>query len=360
MEQFHDALGMLDLMREPTFCVQGGIITKVNPAAAAYLIKAGTQVDSLLRTGAEEYADFTGGCLYLTLNLQGHSFGASVTRIQEFDIFRLEQDADNGQLQAMALAARELREPLSNVMTIADKLFPMAALNEDSHTQEQVSRINRGLFQMLRIIGNMSDANRYTLDTGMRQEVRDLSAVMDEVFHRAAALTEHTGITLHYSGYPESVYTLTDAPKLERMVFNIISNAIKFTPAGGEITAKLTRRGKKMYLCVCDSGSGIAENLRGNIFTRFAREPGVEDGRYGLGLGMLLIRSTAALHGGTVLVDHPDGCGTRITISFAIRQENTTLRSPRLIVDYAGERDHGLIELSEVLPAYLYDPDSIN
>ena len=75
---------------------------------------------------------------------------------------------------------------------------------------------------------------------------------------------------------------------------------------------------------------------------------------------MVLIRSTAAVHGGTVLVDHPDGVGTRITISFAIRQGKATLRSPRMRIDYAGERDHALVELSDVLPAHLYRSDLIN
>lgn len=360
MEQLHNALGMLDLMHEPAFCVQGGKIIKVNPAAAALLIETGTQINQLLQTGAEEYADFCGGCLYLSLTLGSRRLDASVTRMQDFDVFCIEQDDDHSHLQAMALAARELREPLSNVMTVADKLFPLAQQNEDDHTQEQLSRINRGLFQMLRIIGNMSDAGRYAADTGARLEVCDISAVLQEVFHRASALAEHTDVAVQYAGHPESVYTLADAQKLERMVFNILSNAIKFTPKGGTVTAKLTRRGTKMYLSVCDSGCGIDESLRGSVFSRYTRQPGVEDGRFGLGLGMVLIRSTAALHGGTVLIDHPEGCGTRVTVSIAISHGDATLRSPRLRVDYAGERDHGLIELSDVLPAHLYDPDSVN
>lgn len=358
MEQFHNALGMLDLMREPAFCVQGGTIIKVNPAAAAFLIETGTDVQSLLHTGAEEYASFSGGCLYLTLSIAGHTIGASVCRMQEFDVFTLEQDEADAYLQALALAARELRGPLSNVMTLTDKLFPAAEFDEKE--QEQVSHINRGLFQMLRIIGNMSDAGRYTTDTGARQEVRDICAVLEEVFQRACALTAHTAVKLHYTGHPEAVYTLLDAQKVERMVLNMLSNAIKFTPDGGMVTAKLTRRGGKMYLSVSDSGSGIEENLRSNIFSRYARQPGLEDGRYGLGLGMVLIRSTAALHGGTVLVDHPEDCGTRITVSFSIRQGDATVRSPRMRIDYAGERDHGLIELSDILPAHLYDPETIN
>lgn len=359
MDQFHNAFGMLDLMPQPAFCVQNNTIIKVNPAAAAFLIETGTTIQPLLHTGREEYAAFHGGCLYLSLSIAGHCIGASVTRMQDFDVFTMEQDEADAHLQAMALAARELREPLSNVMTIADKLFPEVS-SDDAATQEQVSRINRGLFQMLRIIGNMSDAGRYKTDTGRNLEIRDISAVLDEIFHRATVLAEHAGITLEYRGYPESVYTLTDAQKMERAVLNIVSNAIKFTPSGGTVTAELSRRGLRMYLSVSDTGSGIAENLRGSIFNRYAREAGVEDSRYGLGLGMVLIRSAATLHGGTVLVDHPEGCGTRITLSLAIRQGSATVRSPRMMIDYAGERDHGLIELSDVLPAHLYDPDLVN
>lgn len=359
MEQFQNALGMLDLLHEPAFCVCNGIIKKVNAAASAMLIECDTPVQALLHTGAEEYAEFCGGCLYLTISLSGHEFDACVTRMETFDVFRIDQEHSNAHLQAMALAARELREPLANVMVIADRLFPNAA-NGDSNTQEQLSRINRGLFQMLRIVGNMSDASSYMADSGKYLETRDICAVMDELFQRAAALTEQTGVTLTYSGHPEKIYTLTDSSKLERMVFNILSNAIKFTPDGGTVSAKLTRRGSKMYLSVCDSGCGIAEAQRGTVFSRYTRQPAIEDGRYGLGLGMVLIRSTAAIHGGTVLVDHPEGCGTRITVSLSIRSGDAVLRSPRIRIDYTGERDHGLVELSEVLPPHLYDPDIVN
>ena len=359
MEQFQNALGMLDLIQQPAFCVQRGTIMKVNPAAAVFLIEPGAKVETLLHTGAEEYADFCGGSLYLTLSICGQHIGASVTRMQEFDVFTLEQAEADAHLQALALAARELREPLSNVMITADKLFPELA-NGDEKTQDQLSRMNRGLFQLLRIVSNMSDASNYCADMGAHQEVRDICGVLDEIFRHAATLTAHTAVTLNYTGHPESVYTLADAQKLERMVLNILSNAIKFTPPGGTINAKLTRRGMRMYLSVCDSGSGIPENLRGSVFSRYTREPGLEDGRYGLGLGLALIRRTATLHGGTVLIDHPDQAGTRITVSFAIRQGSAMVRSPRFRIDYAGERDHGLIELSDVLPAHLYDPDTIN
>lgn len=360
MEQLTDALGLLDMMACPAFCVKDGIIIKVNHDAEAYTIETGTPIDRLLETGAEEYAAFSGGCLYLNLSLCGHSLGFSVKRTAGLDIFRLEEDGDTAELRAMALAARELREPLASVMLTADRLFPVSGLEDDPQTREQVARINKGLFQMLRVIGNMSDANRYCTDSGSRQETRDICAVIDEIFDKAAALVAHTGISLTYEAHHEAIYCLTDSEKLERAILNIISNAIKFTPKDGTVHAKLTRRGSRLYLTVQDSGCGIAESLRGNVFSRYSRRPGVEDGRFGIGLGMVLIRAAAALHGGTVLIDQPEKAGTRITMSLAIRQNaGGQMRSPIRMPDYAGERDHSLIELSESLPVHLYESDNL-
>jgi K+-sensing histidine kinase KdpD len=143
-------------------------------------------------------------------------------------------------------------------------------------------------------------------------------------------------------------------------VYNLLSNAVKFTPRGGYIDAKLTRRGTKLYLTVQDSGSGVDPKVRGNVYSRYLRQPGVEDGRFGIGLGMVLIRSAAAAHGGTVLMEHPEGLGARITMTMTIRQSSGSLRSNILKVDYAGERDHGLIELAESLPSKLYEKEYIN
>ena len=109
-------------------------------------------------------------------------------------------------------------------------------------------------------------------------------------------------------------------------------------------------------LQIQDSGSGIPDAIRGNLHSRYQRQPGIEDGRFGIGLGMVLIRSAATIHGGTVLVDQPQGGGTRITMTIAIRSNSSgNLRSNVLRVDYSGERDHGLMELSETLPAFLYE-----
>lgn len=359
MDSLQITMGMLDLMVRPAFCVKDGIVAGANRDAQRFLIQPGTPVEVMLPEDAEEYHDFRDGCLYLTLQILGQPLDASVTKNGEYEIFVLEQDADHAELQAMALAAQELREPLANVMTVADRLFPVVG-TEDG-VQDQVARINRGLFQMLRIVSNMSDAARYAQNPRQSQEIRDITGFFEEIFQKAGVLIEQTGTHLHFRNLHESIYTLVDAEKLERAVYNLLSNAMKFTPRGGTIEATLVRRGKRLYLTIQDSGSGVEPGIRGSLHERYRRQPGLEDGRFGIGLGMVLIRAAASAHGGTVLMEYPENGGTRITMSLQIRQHGGgTLRSGALQVDYAGERDHVLMELSDALPAKLYHKDQIN
>ena len=352
MEQKEVFFAMLDQLDRPAFFVKDGRILRVNAAAEALLVDPDTPIKPLLATGLQEYPAFQGGCLHLRLRIAGGTHGATVTRVGDRDMFALDAAEDGAELQAMALAAQELRQPLASVMTVADRLFPVAGTDPDPALQDQIARINRGLFQMLRIIGNMSDAYRYSIDASTSMQTQDAAALIEELFAASAALVEHAGVQLEYSGPRESIYW----EKLERAISNIISNAVKFSPKGSRVTAKLTRRGNMLYLTVQDGGEGVAENLRGRVYDRFQRSPGIEDGRYGIGLGMVLIRAAAAIHGGTVLMEQSDG--NRITLTIAIRQSKETfVRTNRMLVDYAGEWDHKLIELSDVLPAEVYRRD---
>ena len=255
----------------------------------------------------------------------------------------------------MALAACELRKPLSNIMTIADRLLPVIAEQDDPKAKDQAAHLNQGLFQILRIISNMSDAERYHSATSAHHEIYDIKALMAEIFDRASALVAHTGLTLTFRNLPEPVFSLANGNQLERAVLNILSNAVKFTPKGGKIDAQLIQRNKKLYLIVQDSGQGISEEIRSTVHNRYLRQPGLEDSRFGIGLGMVFIRSAAAAHGGTVLIDHPEGAGTRVTMSLSLHQNKPGTFSSHIVnVDYTGERDHVLIELSDSLPPELY------
>lgn len=352
MEHIKDAMEMVDLISQPAFCVKEGVIVKVNPIAAGWMVQQDTQIATLVNTGWEEYQSLETGTLYLTLNLSGQILASSVTRKSGFDLFLVDENRDYCELRALALAARELREPLSDIMVTTSRLQ-----SEDPVQKDQIRRMNRNLYRMLRLVGNMSDAARYAESGAANQEIRDLRAIVSETAAKAGILSERAGIYLEQELYPEPIFCLLDQEKLERAIFNMLSNAIKFTPGGERVQLMLNRRDNKAYLSVQDSGCGIPDSLRSQMFQRYTREPVLEDSRYGIGLGFVMIRSAAIAHGGTVLVDHPNGTGTRITLCIPIHcGTGQQVRSPILRVDYAGEMDHGLLEFSELLPYQLYDP----
>lgn len=361
MENTEETYAMLHQIPSPAFLVRDGIVAEVNHGARQRQIHPDTAVQKLLLTGKEEYPQFQEGCLFLTLSLCGLPCSASVTRIGQLDLFVLEQDSDQSELQSMALAAQVLRGPLSNVMTIADQFFPVINAEGTPHDREQIARMNRGLYQMLRVICNMSDAYRYGCDTVLQGEIRDITALVREQFQATAPLVAHTGVELRFSVPNEAVFCLVDTQKIERAISNILSNAIKFAPKGGYIQASLMRKGRMLYLTVQDSGGGIPRELAGTVYHRYQRQPGIEDSRFGLGLGMVLIRNAAAAHGGTVLTQQGEQGGLKLTMTIPIRQkQDPMVRSPIVNADYAGERNHWLLELSDCLPAELYRSENIN
>ncbi len=353
MEIQKDNCGMLDLMTCPGFCVAEDEIVKVNQAAKALFLCPGTNIYSLLHTGREEYGSFTQGCLYLQLNLGGHFRGAAVQKVGDLNVFLLDMDADSGELTALALAARDLREPLTSLVAISDTLLPTAIGSPDEKVTDLLSRMSRGLYRMQRVLSNMSDAG---VDSSLyTQESHNVSRVFSDIFEKVKALLEPLGIQVSYQGPDVPVSGLLDRELMERAVLNLISNSIKFMPDGGTIQGELEQCGHLLRFSMTDSGSGIADEVLGSVFSRYLRQPGLEDQRHGIGLGLTMVRRAASAHGGTVLIDRPASGGTRVTMTIGLIH-TTIPKVNSIITDMTGGRDQALIELSEFLPLDLYDP----
>ena len=351
MENHQSALDLLELLSCPGFCVKDGAIIRANQAASQLLLGCGTALAPLLHTGSQEYEGFTGGCLYLTLQLQDKVYPASVTAMEDWHLFLLEAPQELPELQAYALAAQSLRQPLTTLMTL-----PGSELlhTEDPRLQKQAALVSRSLFQLLRLVGNMADAHRYRTAAPVL-EMQDITAVLGEIFSKLSVLCRGTGVSIRFTNLRQSIYCLVDTEKLERGIYNMISNSMKSLPRGGQIQAALTRSGSQLLLRIQDNGPGIPGNQRFGIYRSYLRQPGLDSAAQGVGLGMQFICAAAAAHGGTVLLESPPEGGARITVTLPIRQTAAgTVRSPRLQVDYAGEWDHALTELSDCLPESLY------
>ena len=361
MEQREEITLMLNQIPNPAFLVKDGSVLEVNPSAEVQMITVGAAVQTLLATGAQEYTDYTDGNLFLTLRICGNLYNASVSKVGSCDLFVLDQEDDIAELQSMALAAQELRSPLAGVMSVADSLFPLIEDSKDADSQKKIAQLNRGLFQMLRIISNMSDAYRYDREQHPRLETRDICGILDSLFSACIPLVEYTGLKLRFTGLSERIYCLVDEEKLERGIHNIISNALKFTPPGGTIDAQLVRKKNMLHLIIQNTGCDVPNRFPENAHNLYQRMPGLEDSRFGIGLGMVLIRGAAAAHGGTLLLSKTGENGTRIVFTIAIRQSSDpNVRTSIFQVDYAGERDHRLLEFSDSLPVECYRKENIN
>lgn len=348
MEMQNSNSPMLELLLRPAFYVTDGRISELNQGATAYLLNIGDDVLSLISTGLEEYQSFQDGCLYLTLSIADKKIDTTIIAFGEKHLFILDQDAALTELRTLSLAARELRTPLTGMLSAAGQLL------QSEPDPLQLSQFNRRMYQIMRIISNMSDAIYYCESTTGRMEYVQICAFLDEMLEKAQLQLHHAGFTLQYTLPKKPIYTLADTEKLERAVYNLISNAAKHTPPNGTIKVSLTHR-NQLYLSVVNTGCSGDNHVQANAYYRYLRTPSVYDSPDGIGLGMVLIRATAALHNGTVLIDCPNKQSTRVTMTLELRQGKTVkLRSPISYPDYAGERDHGLQELSDVLPASLY------
>lgn len=336
---------VLQWIPQPAFWAADGIIRQLNAAAAACLLREGECVSELLRSGQEEYAAMEKGSLFLSLQIGEETWDACVHRMSEGDLCLLESSRDPV-LRAMSLSAMKLREPLNALMSELEQLLPELA------DGGRAGRINRRTHQLLRILGNMSSGNGRDVST---MELREVCGLLDEIFEKAAALAEPLNITVDWSVPDNRVYTVVDADKLERAVYNMLSNALKASVAGDRITAKVLQKGNRLLICVTDGGSGIGREELTSVYTRYLRDPGPESPDKGVGLGMRLITDTARLHGGTVLLETPPDGGTRVTMTLAIHQNWGGLRTSTLPVDYTGGLDHALVELSDVLPSSAYE-----
>lgn len=356
MRQITDCPAYLETMACPAFTVRDGIICHANQAALQRQFSHGTPVSQIIRFGAEDYAQFNSGKLCLTLCVQEITYSATVTVAENAHLFCVETAYAESELRAFALAAQYLRQPLANAMSYTELLLPNDTIREDPQAHKQLAQVNRSLHQILRAICNMSDVAQYKQLQPGRMQLQDAAAFFDELLEKAAYMASQTGHTLHYNVPQQPLHCLLDTEKLERAALNLLSNAFKYAPENSDIHAAVRCNKNRIRLTVTSPIYGDP-NLSGDIFHRFLREPGLEDSRHGIGLGMSMIHSAAAAHGGTVLWEIPNEQEVRFTVTIKMTKSESSpsLRSPvRLFVDYAGGRDRFLVELSDILPGELY------
>ena len=330
MEQLPQLLALMD---RPAFCVNNGIIIAVNHAAHALTLTEGMRIDTLLSSGRDAYAEFTEGCLGLELSIHGTPCTAAVTVTRWGHLVTLEPESANADLRMLALAAQSLRDPLSEVMALA------AALPEDAPKRAELSR---GLHRILRIVGNMTPHPTF------RPELVELNALLRELWDKAQPACDAAGIRFTFVPSPAPIYTAVDSGLLTRAIHNLLSNSMKFSQAK-DLRLELLRSGNSCRIRWIDPGA----ELPPDPFARYLREPGLEDPRFGLGLGLHLVQNAISAHHGSALMTAAKGGGVVTELRLSMKQD-LPLHSPRYPISYTGAWDPLLVELSDVLPPEFY------
>jgi signal transduction histidine kinase len=118
---------------------------------------------------------------------------------------------------------------------------------------------------------------------------------------------------------PDIGSIVADERRLKQALFNVLSNAVKFTPDGGRIVLSARRRGDEVVLTTADSGIGIPPEDRIRVFDKFERGSAPEARRSGAGLGLSLVKNFVELHGGRVQLESEPGVGTKVICTLPAR-----------------------------------------
>jgi hypothetical protein len=226
----------------------------------------------------------------------------------------LELDRAKGEF--VSAVSHELRTPLTSIVGYTELLADDLSDNLTVEQQGLVERIDRNGERLLHLVEDLLTLARVedgnlALDrvtTDLRDAVRVSS---DEVSHAA-----HQGrVSIRVVVPPEPVLLQGDPAYLERLVLNLVSNAVKFTDEGGSVEVTLSVSGDVAELRVSDTGMGIPLDEQGRLFQRFFRSSlATEHAIQGTGLGLHIVRSIAEAHNGRVDFESTPGVGTTFSV----------------------------------------------
>ena len=222
------------------------------------------------------------------------------------------------QLQFFTNVSHELRTPLTLIAGPTDQLLEDDTV-QGAHRMmlEMVRRNTRILIQL---VGEILDFrkvqnNKAHLHLNRFALQRELATWANDF--RAVAARRKITIAVDASGVGQDAVIIADRDKLEHIYFNLMSNALKYTPEGGRITTALSYDGKQYVLSVSDTGKGIEAEALPHLFDRFFQARGAVGGT---GIGLSLVKAYVDLHHGDIRVESNEGEGTRFFISLPATQ----------------------------------------
>jgi signal transduction histidine kinase len=224
------------------------------------------------------------------------------------------QSIDRARREMLANLSHDLRTPITTLLAHLESLqMEEAPLNEEERREYIEVSIRQGR-RIAQLIEQLLEAAK--LEAGQinaRPEAFPIGELLHDVVHKFALAARERGVSLAASVQPEGLRVNGDIALLERVFDNLIENALRHTPAGGQVIVSASRAGGRAQLAVSDSGAGMTPEEAARAFDRFYRgDQGRSTASGQAGLGLAIVKSILDLHGATISVDSRPGNGTSI------------------------------------------------
>lgn len=224
----------------------------------------------------------------------------------------------------MANISHELRTPLNVIFSSAQIIELYSQNNNNGKNSKKITKYSKGLkqncYRMLRLVNNLIDLTK--IDSGflkLRLQNHNIVSIVEDITLSVAEYIESKKITVEFDTDTEERYMACDVDMIERILLNLLSNSVKFTPADGNIWVNISDNEDYILISVKDSGIGIPADKLEVIFDRFRQvDKSLTRNAEGSGIGLNLVKSLIELHGGEIQVKSTEGLGSEFIIKLPV------------------------------------------
>lgn len=242
----------------------------------------------------------------------------------------------------------QLRTALGGMHIAVSRLAPPERRDADAALDRDAALLNRNYYALLRLSNNLSNAPMLLDDAPLTRENTDIVTWLDGLCRQAAPLFALRNVTLTFQCSAAHHGAAINRVCLEQAVWNLLSNALKFTAEGGAVTVSLRFERRQVLLAVTDTGCGISAEDMEMVFDSYLHPERLAVLPSGLGLGLPLCRRIAEGHGGRLVLDSREGHGTTVTLALPDELVEDVVED--VPFDYTGGFQPALVGLADGLP----------
>lgn len=250
--------------------------------------------------------------------------------IENAKLYKNVRSASAAKDEFLAILSHELRTPLNPIFTRLSLLEENPALPEDA--LEDIRLIRRNLELETRLIDDLLDMTRIARGKiAVQKTPGDLHRIIESAGHACSHFAEQAGIGLELLLKARDCIVLGDSARLQQVFWNLLNNAIKFSPAGSRVVVSSENTGDQIRVSVRDAGRGINPERILSIFQPFEQDDAHASGSMGgLGLGLAICKNIIEAHGGTIkALSGGPGCGAMFEVTLRLTMEKVEEREVR-------------------------------